>query len=460
MNETKFIKTVTFGGYDKTDTENHIKALYSKISALENQLKIAENALEKYKSGTAPEIIRDSLISEMSDELTECKAENKSLAEKLESTMAENKKQEDEINTLKYSVAELEHNLSDADMKLLSMSQKDDTAVFGAVFASAKKSAEEIIETAQKKAENLKADSEKLAENIVAEANNKASDIVYEAEVYATEMMAEVSDEKMEAVSGNIKALLLEDVNSLSVCMEKFQKSFETLLSEGNSLLEKSENMLSETRSTLIQGGIPVFRNIEIEADLPEKPVYEKTDYSYISTSAENKPENNGNIPDSYEDDYQDNYSQNNNFDSYDYDYDENAPDFEELDAVDILDDEDDFDLSGLVRNNNSGGGGVNFKALDRQAEEFMGKKKTESGDAPDKNAKSGSINLADLATQAEALGDGEQPKKKAKSGGINLADLATQAEALDDGEQPKKKTKSGGVDLTALMEQASALDD
>lgn len=433
MNETKFIKTVIFGGYDKTDTDDHIKNLYSRISALESELKIAENALEKYNSGKAPELIRDSLISEIRDELAECKAENKSLAEKLKSAMAENKNQENEINTLKYSIAELEHNLSDADMKLLSMSQKDDTAVFGAVFATAKKSASEIIENAQKQAKDIEEDSKKLAENIVAEANNKAADIVYEAEVYAAEMTAEVSDEKMEAVSGNIKAMLLEDVNSLSVCMENFRKSFSELLSEGNNILEKSGNMLSETRNTLIQGGMPVFQNIEIEADLPEKPVYEKTDYSYISTSAEKKQETDTNNADYDEDDYQDNYSDNNNFDSYDYDYDEDAPNFEELDAVDILDDEDDFDLSGLVRNASSGGGGVNFKALDRQAEEFMGKKKSESNDAPDKKANSGSINLAELVTQANALNDDAPPPKKANSGVIDLTALAEQAAALDD---------------------------
>ena len=396
MNETKFIKTVTFGGYDKADTDEHIKALYFKIATLESELKIAENSLKKYKKGTDPKLINDALISEIRAEFAECKAENKSLTEKLKSAMAENKKQENEINTLKYSVAELEHNLSDADMKLLSMSQKDDTAVFGAVFASAKKSASEIIENAQKKASDIEEDSKKLAENIVAEANNKAADIVYEAEVYAAEMTAEVSDEKMEAISENIKALLLEDVNSLSGCMEKFRQSFAELLSAGNNILEKSGNMLSETRNTLIQGGMPVFRNIEIEADLPEKPVYEKTDYSYISVSTENKQE----INDNY-DDYQDNYSDNNKFDSYDYDYDEDAP---------------------------------NFKALDRQAEEFIGKKKPESNDAPDKKEKSDSINLAELVAQADALSDDTpSPPKKAKSGGIDLATLAAQAAALDD---------------------------
>ncbi|MDE5556904.1 MAG: DivIVA domain-containing protein [Ruminococcus sp.] len=434
MNETKFIKTVTFGGYDKADTDEHIKALYSRIATLESELKIAQTSLAKYRTGTDPKLINDALISEIRAELAECQAENKSLTGQLKSAMAENKKQENEINTLKYSVAELEHNLSDADMKLLSMSQKDDTAVFGAVFASAKKSASEIIENAQKKASDIEEDSKKLAENIVAEANNKAADIVYEAEVYAAEMTAEVSDEKMEAISGNIKALLLEDVNSLSSCMEKFRQSFAELLSTGNNILEKSGNMLSETRNTLIQGGMPVFQNIEIEADLPEKPVYEKTDYSYISVSAENKQEINDNYDDYDEDDYQDNYSDNNKFDSYDYDYDEDAPNFEELDAVDILDDEDDFDLSGLVRNANIGGGGVNFKALDRQAEEFMGKKKPESNDAPSKKEKSGSINLAELATQADALSDDTpSPPKKAKSGGIDLATLAAQAAALDD---------------------------
>ncbi|MCM1315033.1 MAG: hypothetical protein NC244_06670 [Alistipes senegalensis] len=442
MNETRFIKSAVFGGYDKADTDEHIKALHARIAALETELKTALFSLEKFTADTPNDIIKNTVINEIREELAASGAENKNLARQVQCLSAEKQELEKQIVDLKYSVAELEHNLSEADMKLLSMSQKDDAAVFGAVFASAKKSASEIIETAQKKAENLKADSEKLAENIVAEANNQAADIVYEAEVYAAEMTAEVSEENLQAIPENVKALVLSNVEALSGCMNNFRKSFTELLSAGNKILEKSGNILNETRNTIIQGGVPVFRNIEIDIDLPEKPAYEPTDYSYTAT--ENIPEKVQEIqkteipakPDPVAEYYnnQDYTVQNsNNFDSYDYDYDydENSPDFEDIDRPDVTDDD---DLSGLVRNIPRGSGGVNFRALDRQAEEFMGIKKAENNSS-EKPEKSGGVNLTDLAAQAQALenDDAPSPPKKKSSGGIDLATLAAQAAALDD---------------------------
>ncbi|MDE6424978.1 MAG: hypothetical protein K2K89_02420 [Ruminococcus sp.] len=446
MNETRFIKSAVFGGYDKANTDEHIKALHARIAALETELKTALFSLEKFTEDTPNNIIKDAVITEIREELSASDAENKNLSYKVQTLTAENQELKKQITDLKYSIAELEQNLSDADMKLLSMSQKDDTAVFGAVFASAKKSANEIIETAQKKAENLKADSEKLAENIVAEANNQAADIVYEAEVYAAEMTAEVSEENLEAIPENVKALTLSNVEALSDCMNNFRKSFTELLSAGNKILEKSGNILNETRNTIIQGGVPVFRNIEIDIDLPEKPAYEPTDYSYTATEKipetvqevqkTEVPEKPAPKPDPVAEYYnnQDYTVQNsNNFDSYDYDYDydENSPDFEDIDRPDGTDDD---DLSGLVRNIPRGNGGVNFRALDRQAEEFMGIKKAENN-SPEKPEKSGGVNLADLAAQAQALenNDTPPPPKKKSSGGIDLAALAAQAAALDD---------------------------
>lgn len=422
MNETRFLKTVTFGGYDKNDVDERLKSLYSRIAGLESELRVAQLSLEQYRNGTEQEKIHETVLAEERAELAKIQAENKSLSEKIKSVMADNEAREKEINTLKYSVAELEQNLADADMKLASMSEKDDAAVFGAVFASAKKSASEIIDNAKKKADDLDANSKKLAENIVAEANNKAADIVYEAEVYAAEMTAEVSGEQLEAVSGNMKSVLLEDVSELTGKMAQFRKVFEELKNFGSNILEKSENMLAETQNTLTKGGVPVFRNIEnIQPELPEKPVYESTDYSYNGAASENS------------------------FDNYDYDDYEDVPDFDDLEEVDIVgDDDDDFDLSGLVRKTPASKGGVNLDALTRQAEEFMVKKKP---------------NLNEIAAQAAALDDA--PPKKPKSGSIDLAEIAAQAAALDDAPTKKpEKPKSGGLDLAALAAQAAALDD
>ena len=412
MNETRFIKTVTFGGYDKADTEEHIKNLYNRISALETELGTTRLLLGNAENNT--------VIAELSEKLAESQAENEKLSFSLQTVTAENQALENEIKNLKYSVSELEHNLADADMKILSMSQKDDKAVF----ASAKKSAEEIIEKAREKAENLKSDSEKLAGNIIAEANNQASEIIYDAELYATEMTAEIEEENLSAIPENIRAVILSEVNTLSECMDNFRKSFTEFLSTGNRILEESGNILTETKKTVIKGGVPVFRDIEV--DLPEKPVREPVDYSY--TTDKKTPEKSAKPAKKYDPvaEYYNNQDYTvqhvNDFDSYDYDYnyDENSPDFEDIDRNYSTYD----DLSGLVQNIPYGTGGINFRALDRQAEEFMNTLKSEENTG---------INLDDLTTQAEALTDDSPQPEKKNAGNIDLATLMAQAEALDD---------------------------
>lgn len=392
MAETKFLKTVTFGGYDKEDVEKRISFLCSRISELENELRETKFSLEKYKSGTNAEKIHESVLAEERKRLTECQTENKSMCENIQFLKTDNEEKEKEITNLKYSVAELEQNLSDADMKLSSMSEKDDAAVFGAVFAAAKKSASAIIDEAKKKADELDVNSKKLAENIVAEANNKAAEIVYEAETYAAEMTTEVHNEseQLKHASDNMKSLILEDVIKISAEMSKMKEIF-----------EKSEKILSDTRNTIEKDGVPVFCVPKtLKPELPEKPVYEKTDYSYNEKVSENKSDE---------------------YDEYD-----DVPDFDELEEVDIFgDDDDDFDLSGLARptrNTASNKGGIDLDALTRQAEEFV---------AMSKKTKKESISLDELTKQASSLDD--VPDKKKNSGNIDLAELARQAAALDD---------------------------
>ena len=417
MNQTRFIKTVTFGGYDKTDTEEHIKSLYNRISLLETELETTRLLLGNAGS--------NEVVAELSEKLAESQAENKKLSFSLETVTAEKQALEDEVRNLKYSVSELEHNLEDTDMKLLSISQKDDKEAFGAVFASAKKSAEEIIEKAREKAENLKADSEKLAGNIVAEANNQASEIIYDAELYATEMTAEVNEENLSAIPENVRAVILSEVNTLSECMDNFRKSFTEFLSTGNRILEESGNILTETKKTVTKGGVPVYRDIKI--DLPEKPVREPVDYSYTTDrkTTEKSEKKYDPVAEYYNN--QDYTVQHvNDFDSYDYDYnyDENSPDFEDIDRHYG----NDYDLSGLVQNVPRGTGGINFRALDRQAEEFMNSLKAEEN-----TEKSTGIDLADLTAQAEALSEDVPQTETKNSGSIDLATLMAQAEALDD---------------------------
>lgn len=450
MNETRFLKTVTFGGYDKTDTDNLIKSLFNRISRLESELRVTKFSLDQYRNGDEPQNALQTALDDEREKLAEMQSLKETISIQLQSALADNTQKEEEIANLKYSVSELEHSLADADMKLASMSEKDDAAVFGAVFAAAKKSASEIISEATKKANDLDANSKKLAENIVAEANNKAADIVYEAEVYAAEMTAEVDSTQLESASNSMKSAILDDVNQLSDKIASLRKVFEELKNYGDNMIQQTETTIAKTQDTLIRGGVPSFNNAEPinNPDLPEKPVYEPTDYYYIGAEQER------------------------NFDQYSYDDDDDdTTAFEDLEDNDTYDDEDDFDLSGLVRNTRiSGSGGVNLKALDKQAEEFMGSIKkpdsdkntaqSESEDSKPPEKKNSDIDLSALAAQAAELDDNPPKKDNKKSKSIDLSALAEQAAELDDAPPKKENKKSKGIDLAALAAQAAALDE
>ena len=51
MAETRFMKTVTYGGYDKEDVLKQFASLNLRISELKNQLDEAKTQLEVYKGG-------------------------------------------------------------------------------------------------------------------------------------------------------------------------------------------------------------------------------------------------------------------------------------------------------------------------------------------------------------------------------------------------------------------------
>ncbi|MDE5584579.1 MAG: hypothetical protein K2J08_12860 [Ruminococcus sp.] len=442
MAETTFLKTVTFGGYEKQDVEKRFRTLCEQISELQCELREAKLSLTKFRTGADAEKTYESVLKEERDRLKKLQAENITLNEKLKAYESESAQKDEKIKTLENSVAELEHMLSESDMKMASFQAKDDVTALSVVFAEAKKSAKIITESATKKAEELAEDSRKLAENIVAEANNKASEIVYDAEVYASEMMAEVENQtsEMKNSSGNLKALLLDDANVISKKFNELRKA-----------LENSEKLLSKTIDTLTKDGVPVFEKAEkVEPDLPEKPVYEKTDYAYHATKKSETTPKKVERQDDFELAQERVYSG-----SYKYTDDdgEPMPNFEQLNAGIVNDYE--IDVSVLAKTQRSPAmmrGGIDLEALTKQAEEFVGMKKKEN------SKPSARINLDDLAKMAREIDD--TPSETEKTGGsLNLDDLAKMAREIDD--TPSKTEKTGrSLNLDDLARMASEIID
>ncbi|SDB17187.1 hypothetical protein SAMN02910317_00894 [Ruminococcaceae bacterium FB2012] len=286
MAETRFIKTVTFGGYDKGDVDKKFEYLYTQVYDLKNELRETKLMLNKFKEGTSEEAAHESVLSNERNKLTEMQVKNETMSERLKSAEDDNKKKEAELVELRKAKAELEEALADANTKLTAASGGGDAAMFGVVFAEAQKSANLIVSTAKQQAEDLENDSKKLAENTVAEANNKASKIIYDAEKRAAEITAEAENNsaKMEAASGNMKATMLNEVTRIGAEVAKLKKVLNDFRETGLSMVEKSETLIEDTKADLTAGGVPVFKDPALhDPFIPEAPVYQETDNTYAT---------------------------------------------------------------------------------------------------------------------------------------------------------------------------------
>ena len=283
MAETRFIKTVVFGGYDKADVDKKLEFLYTQYYDMKNSLREAKLMLNKYKEGAGEEAVMESVLANERAKLTEFQVKNEAMSESLKSIDDDNKNKEKEIAELKAKLQETEEQLKDANSKLAA-SSGNDAAMLGVVFAEAQKSANMIIQTAQKQANDMEADSKKLAENTVTDANNKAMKIIYEAEVNAAKITADAENASanMQAASGNLKASMLADVNRLSADMANLKKLLAQFQTDGMSVLDESEKLLSSTKAELTAGGVPVFKEPSaVEAKMPAVPEYAAVDNTY-----------------------------------------------------------------------------------------------------------------------------------------------------------------------------------
>lgn len=296
MAESRFIRTVTFGGYDKGDVDSRLDYLYSQVYDLKNELRATKLINAKLKDGSDEDAAEKSVLANERMKLTELQVKNESLSEKLKSTDDDNKKKDEELTALRAQVKELEDQLADANTKLSAASGGGDAAMFGAVFAEAQRSANMIVNTAKQQAEDLENDSKKLAENMVIDANNKASKIIYEAETRAAQIEADSKNDaaKMSAASENMKASMLNDLNMIGLEVAKLKKVFEDFEKSGMDKIKESEQLLDGTKAELMAGGVPVFKEPQLVApELPDAPEYQKVDNTYSTGSDEKAKKNN-----------------------------------------------------------------------------------------------------------------------------------------------------------------------
>jgi hypothetical protein len=276
MAEPRFIKTVTFGGYEKEAVVRRIEFLNEQVHDLRNELRETKLQLEAYRKGTDPEKALESVLSEERAKLTQVQVQNNTLNLKLKATDDENNSLQEEIKKLKNEMSELQDKLKATESKCAALMAQDEAMALSNVFIEAQKSSSMLEGTAKSKAAEIEFKTKKLAENIVAEANVEAEQIIFEAERTAAEKIAEARNqaEQMNVASNNLRASILENVNTLKRHMGLVRDSLEGFRKDGISRLIEADECLNKTETALKEGGVPVFKIPEnIEPEIPERPM-------------------------------------------------------------------------------------------------------------------------------------------------------------------------------------------
>lgn len=275
MAETRFIRTVAFGGYDKSDVDKRLEAMYSKVHDLKNELTETKAVLKKYEEGSDAAKSYESVLAVERAKITQLQVKNDNLSEKIKTVRDSIKIKEDENTCLREKNAALEAEIEDLKLSLMTIQVGEDAAALGTVFVEAQKSKEMVLKSAQNEADNIKAMSEKSAEDTIADANNKAKEIIYEAEKKAAEITADAhnNSEEMKTASNNLKAVLASDIFKISEYFSKLKDVLHDFEANSSAAIEQSQELLKDAEKEVNKDGIPVFRLPErIEPAYPEKP--------------------------------------------------------------------------------------------------------------------------------------------------------------------------------------------
>ncbi|MBR1592581.1 MAG: hypothetical protein IJ666_06190 [Ruminococcus sp.] len=298
QSDSKFIRTVTFGGFDKNDVNKRLNSLYRQIYELKNELRETKLKAEKYKNGTSEEKTHEIVLGEERKKLTELQVQNEEISEKLKSTAHELIQKDEKIKALEKENNSLRNELKDAKNEIEGLRAGDDDAEISTVFMEAKKSADLIKASANEKAKATEENTRKLCENTIKDADNQAARIIYEAERKAAETEADALNkaEIIKASSDNLRASMAKDVAKIYKEIADLKKAFEVFAEEGYSLLDDSENLLKKTDGELRRGEVPVFRVPgHIEPKYPDEPEFLPVDHDYVvkeETVKPPKPEN------------------------------------------------------------------------------------------------------------------------------------------------------------------------
>lgn len=257
-----FLKTVSFGGFDKKDVLTYVDRLNTQIYTLENELNEKKALLESSGSNTEESEKYKKLLDEDRAKITELQAGNESLKMQLQTCEEESAAKDKEIAELKKKLSEMEDELVDAKNKAAAASTTENNAMdLSNVFIQAQQTANTIVTTAKENARKMDEDAKKLANQVVDDANSKASTIVKAADEKANKILtdAEGKSAEMRTATDNMKAVVLAEISELEANVTKLKEVLGSLAQDSLTKVTETSDLIAKTQDTLKKNGIPQF---------------------------------------------------------------------------------------------------------------------------------------------------------------------------------------------------------
>ncbi len=236
MENSGFLKTVNFGGFDKKDVLAYVDSLNTKIYTLEAELQEA-----KANAGDNSSADLDEMLAKERAKSGELKAKVDTLTLTIQSNEDLLKTKDGEITKLKSQVEELEDKLANAPKNDVEASAVD----ISNVFIEAQKSANAVVAQAKENAKKMDADAKALAEEVVNDANAKAARIIYD---------AERQSDGVKAAAAAAKAAIKDDIDKLMSNVSVLGSTIAEFTKSSTDSIEKAKSVIGDTQKSIENG--------------------------------------------------------------------------------------------------------------------------------------------------------------------------------------------------------------
>ena len=261
MEGTGFLKTVSFGGFDKKDVLAYVDELNTKIYTLEAELDEKKALLESSDGagGGADSEKYEQLLAADKAKISELQAGNDSLRLQMQSMEDELAQKNKEIEALKAQNAELEDQLQEAKNKAATGAGDSSAMDLSNVFLEAQKTANTIVTQAKENARKMDEDAKKLANQVVDDANGKASTIVKSADEKASRILSEAEDKtsEMRAAADRIRKQVTEEIAEIDENVVKLKEVLEMFSSESIFKLDEAKATIDSAQASLRRNAVP-----------------------------------------------------------------------------------------------------------------------------------------------------------------------------------------------------------